>query len=81
MNKPHKHADVIKAWADGAQVESFNNIDGWRPTSHPLFSKEAEYRIAPPPDFAVVYHVGEVDTVRVTYDGTTRRAKAVELVK
>ena len=21
MNKPHKHAEVIKAWADGAVIE------------------------------------------------------------
>ena len=26
--KPHKYADVIKAWADGAQVE-YKNLGVW----------------------------------------------------
>lgn len=31
MNKPHKHADVIKAWADGAEIEWRENEHGdWR---------------------------------------------------
>lgn len=25
--KPHKHADLIKAWADGAEIEWYDNID------------------------------------------------------
>lgn len=24
MNKPHKHAELIKAWADGASVYVYN---------------------------------------------------------
>ena len=31
MNKPHKHAEVIKAWADGAEIEWRENEHGdWR---------------------------------------------------
>lgn len=28
MNKPHKHAEIIKAWADGAQIQ-FKFKDKW----------------------------------------------------
>ena len=28
--KPHKHAELIKAWADGAEIEyRYKNYDGW----------------------------------------------------
>lgn len=32
MKKPHKHAELIKAWADGAEIEYFNTRNGtWEP--------------------------------------------------
>lgn len=41
----HKHADVIKAWADGAEIEWLNAGDGrW----YPLVDAGAAYRIKPP---------------------------------
>lgn len=50
MNKPHKHAAVIKAWADGAEIESKCGGDvTWLPmtAAHPTFSHHIEYRIKP----------------------------------
>jgi hypothetical protein len=48
-NKPHKHAALIKAWADGAKIEyksiGFNNT--WKPTTTPLWGENDEYRIKP----------------------------------
>ncbi len=29
MTKPHKHAELIKAWADGAEIEWFDGRT-WR---------------------------------------------------
>ena len=26
--KPHKHAELIKAWADGAEIEYKSKVDG-----------------------------------------------------
>ncbi len=51
MRQPHKHAEVIKAWADGATIE-------WRRDGHccwytmnndeaPGFYSQYEYRIKP----------------------------------
>jgi len=42
--KPRKHAELIKAWADGATIEC-NSIDGWTEMSYPSFSESMEYRI------------------------------------
>ena len=46
---PHKHAEVIKAWADGAQIE-LRSGDGcpWAVISDPSWAQQLEYRIAPP---------------------------------
>jgi len=42
--KPRKHAELIKAWADGATIEC-NSIDGWTEMSYPSFFESMEYRI------------------------------------
>ena len=40
------HADIIKAWADGADVEQFNPItEKWEFVSYPSWREEAKYRI------------------------------------
>ena len=45
MNKPHKHADLIHSWADGAEIQVLG-IDGWEDTN-PLWHLHNEYRIKP----------------------------------
>ena len=51
MNKPHKHAALIKAWADGAEIQlynTYNTMDGsWTNTEAPMWLKENIYRIKP----------------------------------
>ena len=55
MNKPHKHAELIKAWADGAEIQfrDSNNPDynEWANVSvhMPTWVTEFEYRIKPEP--------------------------------
>lgn len=46
----HKHCDLIKAWADGAQIQC-RSIDGyWVETNAtPAWYPHVEYRIAPEP--------------------------------
>jgi hypothetical protein len=67
VNKPHKHAELIKAWADGAEVEYRLN-DGlkgwseWKMLAHdkPFLSDSWwEYRIKPEPapDVVKTYNV------------------------
>lgn len=40
----HKHADLIIAWANGAEVEILTS-DGWKKTEHPWWSKNDAYRL------------------------------------
>lgn len=52
MNKPHKHAEVIKAWADGAEIEYRHpeSKDGnWEYTPTPVWHDEFEYRVKQEP--------------------------------
>ena len=55
MKTPHIHADLIKAWADGAEIECKQIADGdWLKVSEPSWSKVSEYRIKPEPKPDVV---------------------------
>jgi hypothetical protein len=59
--KPHKHAEVIKAWADGAEIEyRYEWNQEWLSCGgHPDWFDNAEYRIKPEPkpDFYKSYLV------------------------
>lgn len=45
---PHVHADVIKAWADGAAVELWDG--GWYELqTQPIWNPDRKYRIKPEP--------------------------------
>lgn len=66
--KPHKHAELIKAWADGAHIEfrtSFH-IPGpgggtcftaWKSKSHDFWHAHIQYRIKPKPKPDVVSYL------------------------
>ena len=50
MGQRHKHADVIIAWANGAEIEALSSADrGWLVTRNPTWSEDVEYRVKPPP--------------------------------
>lgn len=57
MNTPHKHRDVIIAWANGAQIQYRDNLrEIWRDTDMPLWDEDEVYRVKPKgPDY---YSVG-----------------------
>lgn len=43
---PHKHAEMIKAWADGAEIEGRNSAIGpWHLMDPPNWNPYCEYRI------------------------------------
>lgn len=46
MTKPHKHAELIKAWADGAEIERYY-VMHWAPVDYPSWHPETEFRIKP----------------------------------
>ena len=46
QQKPRKHSELIKAWADGADVEWYDpGTKKWTPISGPTWLEDAEYRI------------------------------------
>lgn len=45
---PHIHAEVIKAWADGAKIEAFNGKN-WKVLKDPNWCNTLEYRVKPIP--------------------------------
>ena len=46
--KPHKHAELIKAWADGAEIECKFKSGNWRTVEYPDWANPLEeYRIKP----------------------------------
>jgi hypothetical protein len=48
MNKPHKHAELIKQWADGAEIELYSTLsDKWCSVPTPTWGEELTYRIKP----------------------------------
>jgi hypothetical protein len=95
--KPHKHAELIKAWADGAEIEAFDScIDEWVKASSPSWFHQIEYRIKPEPkpDVRLFAYVGryegdltEVEIVHklpnliLWFDGETGELKSAEVVK
>lgn len=48
MPQPHKHAKIIKAWANGEEIE-FKMTGSWIVANEPNWSKNIEYRIKPKP--------------------------------
>ena len=54
----HKHADLIHAWAEGAEIEIYDPgvVGQWRQSLHPAFGTAFEYRIKPTPRPDVVWY-------------------------
>jgi hypothetical protein len=96
MKTPHKHAELIKAWADGAEIQFRFPCDlKWTDTKTPSWDGIAEYRIKPEPKpdlirFTSVMHIDTniatntkyaSDNLKLTFDGETGRLKAAEVLK
>ena len=86
----HKHADLIHAWADGAEIQL---LDGnkWVNT-YPLWLENNEYRVKPQPkpDYvlydsvspsSIGHHLTSPANVRFTFDGETGALKSAEVLK
>ncbi len=54
--KPHVHAELIKAWADGAIIQ-IPFTTGWEDCDRPCWHPASEYRIKPEPKPDVVRNV------------------------
>ena len=61
MKTPHKHAELIHAYADGAEIQLQNSIGEWMDEKYPTWNLTAVYRIKPEPkpDFVYYGHLDE----------------------
>ncbi len=62
---PHVHAELIKAWADGATIQWYNNITGeWETNKHhaPCWDATTKYRVKPEPK------PDRIETRKLAYD-------------
>lgn len=48
VRKPHKHAEVIRAYADGHDIQMYGT-SSWVDTEYPIFAEEYQYRVKPEP--------------------------------
>ena len=49
MGQRHKYADVIIAWANGAEIEyRLGPDDSWSKATSPSWHADCEYRVKPP---------------------------------
>ena len=88
----HKHAELIKAWADGATIQRLEKIGFWNDLTIETsidWESHAEYRIKPKPDVVEDtdlwrtngYDMTEVGRFRLTFDGETGKLKSAEVLK
>lgn len=94
--KPHKHAELIKAWADGAEIESREG-ETWLSSRNPTWAEWGEYRIKhePKPDVVKFIQTSLHDediarwdlsieqfaNLKIVFDGATGKPKLAEVLK
>jgi len=66
MKTPHKHAELIKAWADGSEIQ-IKFYNGWRDIQPIDWSEHAEFRIKPEPKPDMVYYGALDEPARGAY--------------
>lgn len=95
MKTPHKHAALIKAWADGAEIEVSMDGSHWSDCrGAPAFNVNFKYRIKPEPkpDLNFYYHIDSEThlptfpmvpyylNLKLTFDGETGKLKSAEVI-
>jgi len=94
--KPHKHAELIKAWADGAEIQYRYYMN----EENPDWNLDREYRIKPEPKPDVVRYLNQLrplfeekkhweesdyeitkTRIKLTFDGETGELKSAEVLK
>ena len=90
----HKHCELIKAWADGAEIECHvEDLDIWIFTEEPSWNLELKYRIRlePKPDIVRYFYLHSEHSfantttvhntnVKVVFDGESCKIKSAEVL-
>ena len=92
MKTPHEHAELIKAWADGAEIEYHNGGGRLITTSTPNGLEVTTYRIKPEHDVVLHCYIDEHgldmlsdrlstdDNLKLTFNGKTGKLKSAEVI-
>ena len=89
--KPHKHRDLIIAWANGATIQICLDTGYWCDDPYPAWDGEFVYRIKPEPKpdqsrtmFVELHpkldNAFNKPNLKLTFDGETEKLKAVEII-
>jgi hypothetical protein len=94
--KPRKHAELIKAWADGAEIETLACDGKWHLRPCPEWYESCQYRIKPQPkpDLRILQNVlyapgeglyiheanDETANLKLVFDGSTNQLKSAEVI-
>ena len=90
--KPHKHRDLIIAWANGATIQArIDKYDDWEDVYETYWYEDWEYRIKPEPkpdQFRTMFvelhpkldNAYNKPNIKLTFDGETEKLKAVEII-
>jgi len=91
----HKHADLICAWANGAQIQTYITFtEEWIDTLAPVWVEGSRYRVKPEPApdvvehyYATIYavspavHFNGTPNLKLTFDVETCDLKSAEVLK
>jgi hypothetical protein len=89
MKQKHKHSELIKQWADGAEIEMQGCTGQWFIDYTPYWGEDNEYRIKPEPkpDIVEWHNVASagcipkyVPNIKLTFDGETGKLKSAEVI-
>lgn len=91
MAAPHKHKDLIIAWANGAEIEYSVYPNDWIPcVGNPVWNPAVDYRVKPKPDIVEERYImrGRPSyamsvsggNIKLTFDGETGDLKSVEKI-
>jgi hypothetical protein len=70
----HKHAELIKAWADGAEIEVKNKNNNWSDVCIYAWNPDVEYRIKPEEKQTVVRYLWATDVSILSIFATEEEA-------
>lgn len=70
----HKHADLIHAWADGAEIQYRHWGSDWKDSRSPTWDVNWEYRIKPEEKKPVVRYLWATDVSMLSIFATEEEA-------
>lgn len=88
MKTPHKHAEIIKAWADGAEIEFYDKRfekPCWKSCgSEPWWQEEVIYRVKPETHTVIMdVTMGNglpKNSIRLVFDKNTGNLESAEVL-